>query len=319
MENLVEKENELCKRAESGDYWDILELADFLYDQKRYDEAEEQYLKIAGYKDISGDANAHFTHLLLDIERYDEAIVYYDYVFECYGTSPREGIYVRMQELLFDGEAPIWRKLENSSFYDLLRCHESRIKEFIEAILLARLESDDEEIINSARRSLFVLYYTGKYSFPLYYTSYTVDMPDFIDLEKAKQYSSFQFEGVLENPKNPVWLELSVEEFNSTIAALGTNDLKMVEEILQNRTNSKNDAIRKSSMRSLLQIYLEGYYHFEYENGEKKIIDGNWNKNNSIKKLIKAFATWKTLANAGSKYVAIVEVNRNQFSFNNFC
>ena len=36
MESLTKKENELRSLAENGDYWDILELADFLYDGKRY-------------------------------------------------------------------------------------------------------------------------------------------------------------------------------------------------------------------------------------------------------------------------------------------
>ena len=46
MESLMEKENQLRKKAESGDYWDILHLAEFLYDQKRYEEAKEQFLNI---------------------------------------------------------------------------------------------------------------------------------------------------------------------------------------------------------------------------------------------------------------------------------
>ena len=33
MESLTKKENELRTLAENGDYWDILELADFLYDE----------------------------------------------------------------------------------------------------------------------------------------------------------------------------------------------------------------------------------------------------------------------------------------------
>ena len=76
MENLIEKENELRKLAESGDYWDILNLADFLADNGKYEEAEEWYLEIAGEDDFSGDANAHYSHMLLDMERYDEAIEY---------------------------------------------------------------------------------------------------------------------------------------------------------------------------------------------------------------------------------------------------
>ena len=67
MESLTKKENELRTLAENGDYWDILELADFLYDGKRYEEAKECYLKIAGSDDLSGDANSHLLQMLLDI------------------------------------------------------------------------------------------------------------------------------------------------------------------------------------------------------------------------------------------------------------
>ena len=41
MEFLIENENELRMLAENGDYWDILHLADFLYDEKRYAEAKK--------------------------------------------------------------------------------------------------------------------------------------------------------------------------------------------------------------------------------------------------------------------------------------
>ena len=67
MKSLINKENELRKRAENGEYRDILELADFLYEQKRYKEAKEEYLKIAGREDLSGDANSHLFQMLLDM------------------------------------------------------------------------------------------------------------------------------------------------------------------------------------------------------------------------------------------------------------
>ena len=99
MTAFIDKENELRKLAESGEYEDIIELADFLSlqgrndeaeeyyrklaeideywgvhllgdflcGQKRYEEAKEQYLKIAGPDDLSGDANSHLFQMLLDI------------------------------------------------------------------------------------------------------------------------------------------------------------------------------------------------------------------------------------------------------------
>ena len=75
MESLTKKENELRALAENGDYWDILELADFLYDGKRYEEAKECYLKIAGSDDLSGDANSHLFQMLLDMGEYEEALM----------------------------------------------------------------------------------------------------------------------------------------------------------------------------------------------------------------------------------------------------
>ena len=69
MEFLIENENELRILAENGDYWNILYLADFLYDEKRYEEAKAQYLKIAGAEDFSGDANSHFFQMLLDMHK----------------------------------------------------------------------------------------------------------------------------------------------------------------------------------------------------------------------------------------------------------
>ncbi len=92
MKSLIEKEDELRKLAESGEYEDILELADFLYGQKRYDEAKTEYLKIAGPDDLSGDANSHLFQMLLDMEEYEESLKYYGYVRNCCDTSPGEGL-----------------------------------------------------------------------------------------------------------------------------------------------------------------------------------------------------------------------------------
>ncbi len=163
MENLTEKENELRKLAEGGNYWDILNLADFLADNGKYEEAEEWYLEIAGEDDFSGDANAHYSHMLLDMERYDEAIEYYKYVLECSDTSPREGIYIRIEEFLFDIEAPIWKKISPSDFNELIACHSYIDLSVVEKILLNRANNKDDEIRKHAMRELLMIYLEGCY------------------------------------------------------------------------------------------------------------------------------------------------------------
>ena len=199
MENLMEKENQLSKKAESGDYWDILELADFLYDQKRYDEAEEQYLKIAGENDISGDANAHLFQLLLDMGEYEESLKFYGYVQNCCDTSPREGAYIRMAKELSNPESKLFMCFDEDSFYyewlpficdyyasfkkysqlvdgneedddcGNIETGELYLTQNIETILLTRAKSEDEEVKKYAKKDLFSLYLKGNFRFGDFY------------------------------------------------------------------------------------------------------------------------------------------------------
>ena len=149
MESLIDKENELRKLAESGEYEDVIELADFLSlqgrddeaeeyyrklaeideywgvhllgdflcGQKRYEEAKEQYLKIAGPNDLSGDANSHLFQMLLDMGEYEEALKYYGYIKNCCDTAPAEGAYVRMAQELRNPESKIFMYFDEESFY----------------------------------------------------------------------------------------------------------------------------------------------------------------------------------------------------------
>ncbi len=191
MESLIEKENKLRTMAENGDYLYILELADFLYDQKRYDEAKVWYLKIAGTDDLSGDANAHLFQMLLDMGEYKESLTYYGYVQACCDTSPAEGAYIRMMQELRNPESKLFMYFDEDTFYydclpficeDYVRldkclqqdnngfevedCGEVETGELylqknIETILLTRAKSDDEEIKKSAQTDLLWLYLNG--------------------------------------------------------------------------------------------------------------------------------------------------------------
>ena len=149
MTALIDKENELRRLAESGEYEDVIELADFLSlqgrddeaeeyyrklaeideywgvdllgdflcGQKRYEEAKEQYLKIAGPDDLSGDANSHLFQMLLDMGEYEEALKYYGYIKNCCDTAPAEGAYVRMAQELRNPESKLFMYFDEESFY----------------------------------------------------------------------------------------------------------------------------------------------------------------------------------------------------------
>ena len=247
--------------AEVDFYWGNKHYGDFLVDQGRYKEAEECFLKIAGRNDISGDGNAHYAHLLLDTERYDEAIKYYEYVLHESDTSPREGICVRMETLFYESDAPIWKKLGTFYFNSLMSYYTGIAEEFIEDILLARSESDNDEISSDAKKRLFTLYSKGKFLIPGLFSPYVVDLYDLIDLEKAKKYSPSSNSGDLEDPDNPFWLELDTDEFNNTLGEMGIDDIYKVEKMLQNRAKSDNDEIKRGAMLALLRMYYEGHYY----------------------------------------------------------
>ena len=162
MENLTERENELRKLAESGDYWDILELADFLAEQGENEEAEEWYLKIAGEDDLSGDANAHYSHMLLDMENYDKAIEYFQYAMY-YGmdTSPKEGILERFLGFLNNLDDKIWIETSQGWLKPIFIYTELNEIDVVEQILIKRCMKSNEKNRQDSMYELIWLYHVG--------------------------------------------------------------------------------------------------------------------------------------------------------------
>lgn len=190
-------------------YWDTLHLADDLYDQGKYEEAEELYRKIAGEKDLSGDANSHLFQLLLDAGKYEEALEYYRYVQDCCDTSPREGAYVRMAQELSNPESKLFMYFDEEAFLyeclpficenyvrldkiddeddscDNVEAGELYLKKNIETILLTRAKSENEEIKKDAKYQLLWLYLNGKFRVG----DFSLDSPDARNIEKVCQAS----------------------------------------------------------------------------------------------------------------------------------
>ena len=191
---LIEKENELLKLAESGDYVDILDLADFLYDEKRYEEAKEWYLKIAGSDDLSGEANSHLFQMRLDMGEYEESLEYFGHIQSCCDTSPAEGAYMRMMQELRTPESKLFMYFDEESFYydclsfiygnyaslvkhsrlvdgdedddcDDVETGELYLTKSMETILQTRTKSDDEELKKNAKLDLLWLDLEGRFRF----------------------------------------------------------------------------------------------------------------------------------------------------------
>ena len=147
-------------------YWDTLNLADDLYDQGKLEEAEELYKKIAGDKDETGDANAHYGYLLDELGRYDEAHDYFARVLHGYAdTSPREGVVYHINtsshymDLRYDTNT-------DKLIQVCLEVEEpTKQASDIENILLKSYNTDDPDGKWEPRRQLIRLYGTGKYVF----------------------------------------------------------------------------------------------------------------------------------------------------------
>ena len=91
-------------------YWDTLYLADELFEQGKYEEAEELYKKIAGDQDATGDANAHYGYLLDKMGRYAEAFDCFARVLYGYAdTSPRDGVADFLCMSFLNEDSPYWR------------------------------------------------------------------------------------------------------------------------------------------------------------------------------------------------------------------
>ena len=189
MESLTEKENELRKAAEGGNYWDILNLADFFYEQGKYEEAEEWYLKIAGENDTSGDANKNYSLMLLELERFDEAIKYVDIIVQNGAdTIVMDVILEKIDSIISNLDHPIWKKISVESFGTLAWDFQYTIKHLkeddIEKILLDRKKSENEAISKSAEFYLFQMYFSGYCFF-----EFTVWTPGKQNFEKALKYA----------------------------------------------------------------------------------------------------------------------------------
>lgn len=209
--NFHRKEMKMSDTIEFDDdfYWDTLHLADDLYDQGKYEEAEELYRKIAGEEDLSGDANSHLFQLLLDVGKYEEAVEYYRYVQNCCDTSPAEGAYLRMAEELHNPKSPLFMYFDEEEFYydclpfisedyvcldkiddedgncDNVEAGELYLKNNIETILLTRAKSEDEAIKKDAKYQLLWLYLNGKFRVG----DFSFDSPDAKNFEKVLQAS----------------------------------------------------------------------------------------------------------------------------------
>lgn len=190
-------------------YWDTLHLADDLYDQGKYEEAEELYRKIAGKKDLSGDANSHLFQLLLDVGKYEEALEYYHYVQNCCDTSPAEGAYVRMSEELSNPKSKLFMYFDEEAFCyeclpficedyvrldkiddeddncDNVETGELYLEKNIETILLTRAKSENEEIKKDAKYQLLWLYLNGNFRVG----DFSLDSPGAKNIEKVLQAS----------------------------------------------------------------------------------------------------------------------------------
>lgn len=170
-------------------YWDTLRLADALYNQGKYEEAEELYKKIAGDEDMTGDANAHYGYLLDELGRYDEA---YDcFARVLYGqadTSPREGVLYFLDENFLNEDSHYWGWYDDldrhlSVYWE--HCNSINKKPDIEKILLKCFKSEDPDRVWEPRRQLIRIYGTGKYMFD---DGEVVSVSGFPDFEKLQTF-----------------------------------------------------------------------------------------------------------------------------------
>lgn len=162
---LKEKEN-VDIGDDSNFYWETLNFADELYEQGKYEEAEELYKKIANEKDIFGDASAHYGYLLDKMGRYEEA-------FTCFcqalngDTSPAEGVSVFLDECFCDEDSSYWHYWIRNFDWRLRRylvtCESIGKKTDIKRILLNCLKSKNDLCVSEAIVRLIEIYGTGKY------------------------------------------------------------------------------------------------------------------------------------------------------------
>ena len=196
MSEIKKIDNVEFEKTETDDYmdfyWDTLYLADELYDQGIYDEAEELYKKIANKEDIFGDASAHYGYLLDKMGRYDEAYTCFCQALKG-DTAPCEGVSVFLDECLCEEDSPYWhwhyRGINRSLRRYLETCESIGKKPDVERILLNCLKSKDEVRVSEAIVRLIQIYGTGKLVLSNYDEGNyeVVDVAD-PDLEKLKTF-----------------------------------------------------------------------------------------------------------------------------------
>jgi tetratricopeptide (TPR) repeat protein len=162
---LKEKEN-VDIGDDSNFYWETLNFADELYEQGKYEEAEELYKKIANGKDVYGDSSAHYGYLLDKMGRYEEAFTCFCQALEG-DTSPAEGVSVFLDECFCDEDSPYWHYWVRNFDWRLRRyletCESIGKKPDIKRILLNCLKSKNDLCVSEAIVRLIEIYGTGKY------------------------------------------------------------------------------------------------------------------------------------------------------------
>lgn len=238
-------------------YWDTLYLADELFEQGKYEEAEELYKKIAGDQDATGDANAHYGYLLDKLGRYGEAYNCFARVLYGYAdTSPREGVVCFLGESCYDEDSPYWRWCDDTDMFlrgYLESCDCTDKKPDIEKILLNRLESEKKGCRCDAREKLVQIYGTGKYIFNDCQTA--VDVEGFPNIERLGDFVADNIEH--ESDVNDIILAICYDPENVDEASAKALETALVA--------IESEAAQIAANDALLHLYLAGvvfsFYH----------------------------------------------------------
>ena len=247
--------------TDDGDfYWDTLNLADELYDQGKYEEAEELYKKIAGDQDVTGDANAHYGYLLDKMGRYAEAFDCFARVlYEYADTSPRDGVVHFLSVSFLNEDSPYWRWCDDTDMflrYYLESCDCTDKKSDIEKILLNRLESERKSCRCNAIEKLVQIYGTGKYIEYIFNGGKTeVDVEGFPNMERLGDFVADNIEH--EHDVNKIILAICYDPENVDEASAKALETALVAIEYEEAQTAANDV--------LLHLYLAGvvfsFYH----------------------------------------------------------
>lgn len=244
---------------DNPNYWDALYLADELYDQGKYEEAEELYKKIVGEEDETGDANAHYGYLLDKLGRYEEAYSCFDRVLYGYAdTSVREGVVCFLGERCCDEDSPYWRWFND---LDMLlvgylgHCKSIDKEPEIEKILLNYFESKEGYHRNEARRQLIQIYGTGKC---VLMDREIVSVFGFPNVEKLKAFVAETIDD-----EEGVWDMINAFSLDSS--EMDEANAKAMEAAL---LSVQSDEAHKLANTALFDIYFSGSVYSAF--------DGDW-------------------------------------------